>query len=209
MKCDGKVPCSTCLQYKNQQCDSHVVPNRRVQNSQMIKPKLPIENVNNLLNNPTVNDVGLYGKLFGNHSERGSLDKTFGQFADPPSASSGETINFFEDGDKIVTINPYSRQFFGPFSWRSLLLNGIYSLPYMRYALSHMKDFNTIIEDLDTYTKDNHTFRDENSNVSVLHKGTNKIEKNNKSPYIHHAIQENDLTQSIKLILPKKYVIWN
>lgn len=212
VKCDGKVPCSTCLQYKNQQCDliSQVPPNRSVQYSQIIKPKLPVKNVNNVLNSPAVssNEMGVYGKLFGNHSETELLDKTSGQFAEPPSASSEETINFFEDGGKIVAINPYSRQFFGPFSWLSLLLNDIYSLPYMRYILSHKKDFNTIIEDLETYTKDNHTFRDENSNLSDLQKGTNITEKKNKSAYIHHAVQKNDLTQSIKLILPKTDVIW-
>lgn len=214
VKCDGKVPCSTCLQYKNQQCDLiSQVPNRRVQYSQILKPKLPIKNANNALNSPAVssNGVGLYAELIGYHSETETLNKTSGQFADSPSASSEETINFFEDGGKIVAINPYSRQFFGPFSWLSLLLNDIYSLPYMRYILSHKKDFNTIIEDLETYTKDNHTFRDEiltkNTNLSDQ-KSTNINEKNNKSAYIHHAVQKNDLTQSIRLILPKKDVIW-
>lgn len=66
----------------------------------------------------------------------------------------------------------------------------------MRYILSHKKDFNTIIEDLETYTKDNHTFKDENlnnnTNLSNLQKGTNINEKDNKSAYIHHAVQKND-----------------
>lgn len=216
VKCDGKVPCSTCLQHKNQQCDliSQVAPNRSVQNSQIIKPKLPIKNANNVLHTPAVssNEMGLYANLIGNHSGAESLNKASGQFAECPCASSEETINFFQDGGKIVAISPYSRQFFGPFSWLSLLLNDIYALPYMRYILSHKKDFNTIIEDLETYTKDNHTFKDENLNnninLSNLQKGTNINEIDNKSAYIHHAVQKNDLMQSIKLILPKKDVIW-
>lgn len=133
------------------------------------------------------------------HFETRSLNKTSGQFAESPSASPKETINFFEDGGKIVAINPYSRQFFGPFSWLSLLLNDIYSLPYMGYILGHKKDFDTIIEDLETYTKDNNTSKDENLNnninLSDIQRGTS-------------ILQKNDLTQSIRLVLPKKDVIW-
>lgn len=216
VKCDGKLPCSTCLKYKNQQCDliSQLVPNRSIQFSQLIKPKLPIKNVINVLNPPAVssNEMGLYGKLLGNHSETESLNKSSGQFAESFNVSSEETINFFEDGGKIVAMSPYSRQFFGPFSWLSLLLNDLYSLPYMRYILSHKKDFDTLIEDLETYTKDNHTFKDENlnndTNLSDLKRGTNINEKNNGSACIHHAVHKNDLMQSIKLILPKRNVVW-
>lgn len=82
VKCDGKVPCSTCLQHKNQQCDliSQVAPNRSVQNSQIIKPKLPIKNTNNVLHTPAVssNEMGLYANLIGNHSGADSLNKASG-----------------------------------------------------------------------------------------------------------------------------------
>mmetsp|Transcript_7524 Transcript_7524/g.9502 ORF Transcript_7524/g.9502 Transcript_7524/m.9502 type:complete len:104 (+) Transcript_7524:34-345(+) len=65
VKCDGKLPCTTCVRHKNQKCDliSELVPNRYVQYSHIIKPKLPNTNVNNVLDTPIVSssERGLYG----------------------------------------------------------------------------------------------------------------------------------------------------
>lgn len=205
VKCDGNSPCSTCVKYKNQRCDlmtNKLPPNRNLQGLKPIKPYSVLEQSKIAPGTkPPLNEINIKYSEFSTEADTPSKI---------PYDLPQETINIFEDG-KVVGSSGYNRQYFGPLSWFTLLFLDEYTLPYIRYIEAHKKDFKTVNEDLDIYSKEGRNFQDANTQTRVnssLHKGTGAQGKTNRYPVFAYKLQDDDLIERIKAILPQKKLSW-
>lgn len=205
VKCDGNSPCSTCVKYKNQRCDlmTNKLPlNRNLQGLKPIKPYSVLEQSKIAPGTkPPLNETNIKYSEFSTEADTPSKI---------PYDLPQETINIFEDG-KVVGSSGYNRQYFGPLSWFTLLFLDEYTLPYIRYIEAHKKDFKTVNEDLDIYSKEGRNFQDANTQTRVnssLHKSTGAQGKTNRYPVFAYKLQDDDLIERIKAILPQKKLSW-
>lgn len=177
MKCDRNMPCSTCVRYNNSNCELDSDPiDRQIYNKpifRVIKPKdlanhsTRLDAVRDITTSQPSSSRGMHKKINENVGSKKSNS--------PITTSENETIRFYDDEVQVLGPNDYTRQYFGPLSWFSLLSIDKKFLPFVRYVMTHKKNFKTIIEDAETYTKEIDEFRKLDSVAT-----NNKITVNDK-----------------------------
>lgn len=175
VKCDQKVPCSTCIRYGNDDCDLRMLPPEAT-NTPNIKlvPKLkkPVRG-DTSSNSPSGIPVETYSK--------GSLEAQTGCILDKRHIlfnSDEETVNIHE-GKQILGTGPADRQTFGPFSWVTLHLNDKYYTFLIHFCKS-LKDFDTILNDMNTYAKECEKFKSDMYKSKNNHSSRQNIAANYK-----------------------------
>lgn len=169
VKCDQKVPCSTCIRYGNDHCDLWM-PSPEATNTPKLKlvPKLekPVTG-DTRSTSPSGNRTESNSIKSFEEETNGILDKRYILFN-----SDEETVNIHE-GKQILGTGPADRQTFGPLSWVTLHLNDKYYMFLIHFCKSS-KDFDTILNDMNTYVKECEKFK---SNM-YLSKGNHNSRQN-------------------------------
>lgn len=217
VKCDQKVPCSTCIRYGNDDCDLWIPP-PEANNTPKLKliPKLKTRAGGD------TSSTSLSGILSERYSKKSFKEETIHSLGERCILfnSDEETVNLHE-GKQILGTGPVDRQTFGPLSWVTLHLNDNYYMFLIHFCKS-LKDFDTLLNDMNTYAKEcekfksnmylsknNHSCRKSLEGDSEVHTMFAKDECKNTNAYngslsLKEKLDKVELIDRLKNILPSR-----
>lgn len=156
VKCDQKLPCSTCLRYGNTECD-FIGPALTMRQSAVTNlfPKLENGDTSNVDNRNKLALPSLESSLDRNIGD--SVLKNYIYFE-----SDEEYVNI-DDCKQVAGADPRDRQTFGPFSWVTLSFGDSYYMfiykPVLDLYKKSSKDTGTVLHDTDVYARECERFK--------------------------------------------------
>lgn len=156
VKCDQKLPCSTCLRYGNTECDLRVSTLKTEQSSVTnLFPKLENGDTSNGNNRDKFDYLDPESCLDRNVGD--SVLKNYVYFE-----SDKEYVNI-DDCKQVAGADPRDRQTFGPFSWVTLSFGDAYYMfiykPVLDLYKKSSKDTGTVLHDTDVYVRECERFK--------------------------------------------------
>ncbi|CCE86245.1 Piso0_005906 [Millerozyma farinosa CBS 7064] len=175
VKCDQRIPCSTCVRYGNNDCDLRIPPPEVINTpKRKLVPKSEKPVTGDTGNrSPSGKPTASYTKELFEKGTNGTVDKRYILFS-----SDEETVNIHE-GKHILGTGPADRQTFRALSWVSLLLTDKYYIFLLQFCKS-LKDFDTILDDMNTYAKDCEKFKSDTYLSRNNHSSRQKIANNSR-----------------------------
>lgn len=156
VKCDQKLPCSTCLRYGNTDCDLKV-PTSKV-------GKSSVTNLFPKLENGDTSNADNRDKLAHPDSEN-CLDLNVGDSVLKNNVyfESDKEYVIIDDCKQVAGADPRDRQTFGPFSWVTLSFGDAYYMfiykPVLDLYKKSSKDTGTVLHDTDVYVRECERFK--------------------------------------------------